>query len=122
MNLSVSLSVVAAAAEPAALGGLRRKTLDQPLAVGLLCVTEAIVHAAGSALPEFDTNGRQHITSPVRRLGDVVRRVSGFELFPFRFERCAIREHRALARGPGSDAAAARASFEVGFRFGFRQF
>lgn len=96
---------------------LRRESVDRPWAVAGAGVSESIVEAVGTALPEFDFVGRETVTTPAFRHGDIVAGKLGFEFAHALFKEAAVPDHGTLARSQRAETAAARAHFEVGFGF-----
>ena len=76
--------------------GMRRLTSQPGRGSG---VAEAVVEAAGSALPELDLVGHEPVAAPVRRAGDRVA-VPGLGLGPTAFELGAVGDRPALVRRP----------------------
>ncbi len=91
------------------LGG---EAIDFPAGFGFL-VTEAIVEAAGAALPEFDEGGFDSEATPVGRAGDFLVLVLAFEFFEAVIEDVAVRDRLALVGCPGSEATIVGAAVEV---------
>ena len=83
-------------------------------------VLDAVVQAAGTALPEFDQAGRDDVATPVRGAGNV-QRVPGADQGGTGHQVGLAGEDLALVAGPGADAAGVGAGIEVGVGFGFGQ-
>jgi len=85
-------------------------------------VAEAVVEAAGAALPEFDFVGDEGVAAPVGGAGDFLAGVLGFEFGGAGFEVGAIGDDLALGGGPGADLVGAGAGGEVAFGFVMGEF
>src|SRR5688500_2681233 len=92
---------------------LRREPPDRP-AVATALVSEAIVEAVQSPLPELHGDRRDPVPAPERGSRDVVARVAGVERGDALHQLVARDELRALPRGPRADPRLARPSGEVG--------
>src|SRR5690606_32778678 len=94
------------------------ESLDGPGAVGVAVVSDAVVEAIGTTLPEFDAVWFDAIATPVFRPGEffhaAVFFLCGGEL---RFEPCAVRDRLALGRNDGSKLAAVWSAVEIRIRF-----
>src|SRR5215218_2218621 len=89
-----------------------RAPVDAP-AVALAQVAHPVVQPVRPPLPELDRLRPQQVAAPVRRPRDLVR-IARAELDHALLERLVVRQHAALRRRPGAQAAAVRAAGEVG--------
>ena len=96
-----------------------REPFADPVAV-FQPVLDAVVQAAGTALPEFDQTGRDDVAFPVRGTRNV-QRVPGADQGGTGHQVGLVGEDLALVAGPGADAAGVGAGIEVGVGFGFGQ-
>ena len=85
--------------------------------VAVADIAEAVVEAAGAALPEFDFVGDEGVAAPVGGAGDGFVGVLDFEFGGAGFEVGAIGYDLALGGGPGTDLMGAGAGGEVAFGF-----
>ena len=65
---------------------LRFQPFEQPAAVGLQAVAQAIVQSAWAALPEFQHGGNQPVTAPLRRHGNIMVGVLAAEFLETLFQ------------------------------------
>src|ERR1035437_2477364 len=105
------------AGETPALPGLRGEAVDLPAAV-VAGIEEAVVEAAGAALPEFDGFRDDPVAAPERGQGDFTLGELRFHLGEFLQEERARRYDRALLGHPGTELGIAGTRGEIAERFG----
>src|ERR1051325_987738 len=86
----------------------RREPLDDPIVGVPKAIAEAVVHAVGAPLPEFEKRGNGAIAAPVRRAGNGTVGVRRGELLEALVEIAAAGQDLALLRGPRAELRAAR--------------
>src|SRR6185437_15349113 len=100
----------------------RTKPLDAPTFIRLFPIYETIVKPGGPALPELYADGRQHITTPMRRHRNFLSLKFCLKLLEAQFKCGSAFNCLTLLRDPGAQTTASRPGFEVSFRFVTRNF
>ena len=86
-----------------------RQPFDEPVMIGLSCITKAIVQTIRASLPEFHRIGSHSISTPVLRQRNTLVAKTFCHLCHSRVQDAAPIEDLALTRGPRAELAAERA-------------